>query len=138
MYLHNAKATLLNLKTDVKILIPNSQIEFETRATGSRAKDAVVDIHETTEQDGNWSTSSSSSLADEMTAKAEVNLGPYKFAPGVGDNWEKCLGAVEKYDNDMCTSWKEEIDTLLVFVRTSSALFSPFDTFCRLVYSRPS
>jgi hypothetical protein len=58
-----------------------------------------------------------SPVAAETTAKASVERKPYKFAPDVGDNWEKCLKKVEDYDNDMCKSWKEEIDTLLVFVR---------------------
>jgi hypothetical protein len=51
--------------------------------------------------------------------------GPYLYAPkSNGDHWEKCLAAVEKYDNDMCKSWKEEIDTLLVFVRPFHSLTS--------------
>lgn len=44
--------------------------------------------------------------------------GPYLTGPqSKGDHWEQCLNAVEKYDNDECKSWREEIDTLLVFVR---------------------
>jgi hypothetical protein len=77
----------------------------------------------TTEEQGNLGPSKSPSPADETGAKPKENLGPYEYAPeSVGDNWEKCLAAVEKYDNDMYQSWKEEIDTLLVFV---SANLSP-------------
>lgn len=46
--------------------------------------------------------------------------GPYLFEPKtVGDHWEQLHQAVENYDHEMCTSWREEIDTLLVFVRIS-------------------
>jgi hypothetical protein len=100
------------------ILRPNcQQIELETITTESKPKDAAIDIHEPTEEQGKSSPPESPSSLAETAAKPKEKLGPYKYAPeSVGDNWEKCLAAVEKYDNDMCTSWKEDIDTLLVFV----------------------
>jgi hypothetical protein len=92
---------------------------LETRKTGSRQSHSAIDINEATgEEQGNASLPKSPSSAAEPGVKPEEILGPYKYAPtSVGDNWQKCLAAVEKYDNDMCTSWKEDIDTLLVFVR---------------------
>jgi len=32
-------------------------------------------------------------------------------------SWETCSRAIREYDNHMVRNWKEEIDTLLVFVR---------------------
>lgn len=46
--------------------------------------------------------------------------GRYLFGPkSNGDHWQTCLEAVERYDNDKCQGWREDIDTLLVFVRYS-------------------
>jgi hypothetical protein len=71
----------------------------------------------------------SPSPATETAAKPNAaKVGPYQFAPKVGDSWEKCLKAVEGYDNDMCTSWKEDIDTLLVFVSPNSFRYIPYLT----------
>jgi hypothetical protein len=54
--------------------------------------------------------------------------GPYLYAPkSKGDHWEKSLKAVEKHDNEIFTRWREDIDTLLVFV----GLFSPHQNLCR-------
>ena len=33
-------------------------------------------------------------------------------------SWETCSRAIKEYDNHMVRNWKEEIDTLLVFVRS--------------------
>jgi len=33
------------------------------------------------------------------------------------DAWRKCYKLVEKYDNEMCDAWKEEVDKLMIFVR---------------------
>jgi hypothetical protein len=76
------------------------------------------------EEQANSSPPAQNTPEPSLTPQFRKPLGPYKFAPEVGDNWEKCLKAVEKYDNDMCTSWKEEIDTLLVFVRPFLLSFS--------------
>ena len=32
--------------------------------------------------------------------------------------WEKLIKETNKYDDDMVKNWKEDIDTLLVFVRS--------------------
>lgn len=62
--------------------------------------------------------------------------GPYLTGPAPrGDPWDNCLQAVEKYDNDACKSWREEIDTLLVFVRGCLLFISSVETFHRLVCS---
>jgi hypothetical protein len=37
--------------------------------------------------------------------------------PRDGDSWTKCHKLTEKYDDDMCDAWKEEVDKLLIFVR---------------------
>ena len=43
---------------------------------------------------------------------------PHRYgAPKKGDSWNKCHKLTEKYDNEMCDAWKEEVDKLLIFVR---------------------
>jgi hypothetical protein len=37
--------------------------------------------------------------------------------PRKGDPWEESFKLVQKFDEEMCRGWREEIDTLLVFVR---------------------
>ena len=42
-------------------------------------------------------------------------------SPSIWDSseaWAACAKALREYDEDMIQDWKEEIDTLLVFVRT--------------------
>jgi len=39
-------------------------------------------------------------------------------------SWETCSRAIREYDSHMVRNWKEEIDTLLVFVRSSRPHFS--------------
>lgn len=41
----------------------------------------------------------------------------YHKVPRKGDPWEECFKLVQKFDEEMCRGWREEIDTLLVFVR---------------------
>lgn len=53
---------------------------------------------------------------------------PYRFSPKRrGDPWEESMKRVDQYDDEMCRAWKEDIDTLLVFVSNtrfvSSSLF---------------
>ena len=36
--------------------------------------------------------------------------------PGKFDGWHTCATAVKQYDDTTVKNWKEEIDTLLVFV----------------------
>ncbi len=46
---------------------------------------------------------------------------PYRYGPPkTGNSWTKCHELTEKYDNDMCEAWKDEVDKLLVFVRTTA------------------
>ena len=33
------------------------------------------------------------------------------------ESWQECARLVEKYDAEMCKGYREEIDTLMVFVR---------------------
>jgi hypothetical protein len=39
--------------------------------------------------------------------------------PTTPDSWSICAQTVQKYDETIVRNWKEEIDTLLVFVRVS-------------------
>ncbi|KAK0205554.1 hypothetical protein DFS33DRAFT_1383459 [Desarmillaria ectypa] len=43
-----------------------------------------------------------------------------------GDPWEVGVNQVEKYDNELCKGWKEDIDTLLVFAGLFSAAVTAF------------
>ena len=50
---------------------------------------------------------------------------PYRYGPPkTGNSWTKCHELTEKYDNDMCDAWKEEVDKLLIFVRTAVSSIS--------------
>lgn len=52
--------------------------------------------------------------------------GPYIHEPRRdGDHWERTLTAVDNHDTQMCQSWKEEIDMLLVFVSVSETSVGP-------------
>jgi len=43
---------------------------------------------------------------------------PYGYGDlGNGATWETMKKGVDKYDEEMCRGWKEDLDTLLVFVR---------------------
>jgi len=43
---------------------------------------------------------------------------PYRYrVPRDPDAWTKCHNLTERYDDDMCDAWKEEVDKLLIFVR---------------------
>ena len=41
--------------------------------------------------------------------------------PTLPDGWSVCAKTVQKYDENIVRNWKEEIDTLLVFVRAAKA-----------------
>jgi len=43
---------------------------------------------------------------------------PYLFLqPVEGDPWERMKFGVDKYDDELCKGWKDDLDTMLVFVR---------------------
>src|SRR5688572_4991207 len=50
---------------------------------------------------------------------------PHRYtSPWKGNSWQRCRRMVDKYDEEMCDAWKEEVDKLLIFVSlnvTSSA-----------------
>jgi hypothetical protein len=47
---------------------------------------------------------------------SQANINEKSTAP---DSWSTCAKTVQKYDENMVRNWKEEIDTLLVFVRVA-------------------
>ncbi|KAJ3507208.1 hypothetical protein NMY22_g16999 [Coprinellus aureogranulatus] len=52
---------------------------------------------------------------------------PHHFSvPRKGDPWEESFKQVQKFDEEMCRGWREEIDTLLVFVGLFSAAVTAF------------
>ncbi|KAF5384498.1 hypothetical protein D9757_006414 [Collybiopsis confluens] len=52
----------------------------------------------------------------------------YKFPPKRrGDPWEESMKRVDLYDDEMSRSWKEDVDTLLVFVSSLSRTFPNFN-----------
>ncbi|KAF8800057.1 hypothetical protein BYT27DRAFT_7342631 [Phlegmacium glaucopus] len=52
---------------------------------------------------------------------------PYRYgAPMKEDAWQKCYKMTEKYDNEMCAAWKEEVDKLLIFAGLFSATITSF------------
>lgn len=46
--------------------------------------------------------------------------------PRKGDPWEECFKQVQRFDEEMCRGWREEIDTLLVFAGLFSAAVTAF------------
>ncbi|TFK58047.1 hypothetical protein BDN72DRAFT_733261, partial [Pluteus cervinus] len=40
--------------------------------------------------------------------------------------WQECYKRVKEYDEDMCESWKDEIDKLLIFAGLFSATVTAF------------
>ena len=47
---------------------------------------------------------------------------PYTFLEPVdGDPWERMKIGVDKYNGELCKGWKDDLDTILVFVRRSYA-----------------
>ncbi|PPR07529.1 hypothetical protein CVT26_013553, partial [Gymnopilus dilepis] len=52
---------------------------------------------------------------------------PGRYSPfQPGDAWQKCHNLAEKYDNDLCDAWKEEVDKLLIFAGLFSATVTAF------------
>ncbi|PPQ75728.1 hypothetical protein CVT24_002581 [Panaeolus cyanescens] len=52
---------------------------------------------------------------------------PYRhLVPTKGDSWHRCHKLAEKYDNEMCDAWKEEVDKLLIFAGLFSATVTAF------------
>ncbi|TFK44181.1 hypothetical protein BDQ12DRAFT_5453 [Crucibulum laeve] len=52
---------------------------------------------------------------------------PYRYPiPRFGDPWETCHQAVQKYDDDICTGWKDEVQNLLIFAGLFSAVVTAF------------
>ncbi|KAF9524905.1 hypothetical protein CPB83DRAFT_860440 [Crepidotus variabilis] len=52
---------------------------------------------------------------------------PHRYGtPKKGDSWHKCHKLTEKYDNEMCDAWKEEVDKLLIFAGLFSATVTAF------------
>ncbi|TEB34327.1 hypothetical protein FA13DRAFT_1729840 [Coprinellus micaceus] len=52
---------------------------------------------------------------------------PHHFPiPHKEDHWEGCFKQVQKYDEEMCRGWREEVDTLLVFAGLFSAAVTAF------------
>ena len=49
--------------------------------------------------------------------------------PRDGTSWTKCHQLTERYDDDMCDAWKEEVDKLLIFVRSCLSLHSLWFTY---------
>lgn len=48
---------------------------------------------------------------------------PYRTQiPKDGDHWEACFKKVQKLDDEMCQGWRDEIDTMLIFVRSKAIL----------------
>jgi hypothetical protein len=67
----------------------------------------------------------SSSREDVLTASQVLQDGSKRWQSGDAhhfpiphkeDPWEGCFKQVQKYDEEMCRGWREEVDTLLVFV----------------------
>ncbi|KAF9467949.1 hypothetical protein BDZ94DRAFT_1210492 [Collybia nuda] len=50
----------------------------------------------------------------------------YYDVPRKGDPWEEAFKLVQKFDEEMCRGWREEIDTLLVFAGLFSAAVTAF------------
>jgi len=40
-----------------------------------------------------------------------------------GNAWERCKRAIDKHDDDLCRGWREDVDTMLVFVRAIISAF---------------
>lgn len=56
---------------------------------------------------------------------------PHRYgAPKKGDSWNKCHKLAEKYDNEMCDAWKEEVDKLLIFVRDYLVFLFTYSPVC--------
>ncbi|KAH9476274.1 hypothetical protein JR316_0011847 [Psilocybe cubensis] len=52
---------------------------------------------------------------------------PHRYnIPKKDDSWKKCHSIVEKYDNEMCDAWKDEVDKLLIFAGLFSATITAF------------
>ncbi|KAF9481748.1 hypothetical protein BDN70DRAFT_930582 [Pholiota conissans] len=52
---------------------------------------------------------------------------PHRYQiPKLGDSWHECHNLTEKYDNELCDAWKEEVDKLLIFAGLFSATVTAF------------
>ncbi|KAL6301865.1 hypothetical protein BKA93DRAFT_441410 [Sparassis latifolia] len=64
-----------------------------------------------------------------VPAKAELNAEgfPSFSEQDIGEAWTKCAACLEQHDHQSVQSWKEEIDTLLVFAGLFSAVLTAFN-----------
>lgn len=54
----------------------------------------------------------------QLTSRLWADGDQYRYAvpPRTGDHWERIMKRIDLYDEDICKGWREDIDTLLVFV----------------------
>ncbi|KAJ2934147.1 hypothetical protein H1R20_g2900, partial [Candolleomyces eurysporus] len=116
----------------------DQQREFGTRSRASRATtsrryerpsvDFVIDIPELVQNvklEPHEPISQDEILRD--GSKKWQSGDPCHYSiPRKGDPWEECFNQVQKFDDEMCRGWREEIDTLLVFAGLFSAAVTAF------------
>ncbi|TFK22202.1 hypothetical protein FA15DRAFT_758201 [Coprinopsis marcescibilis] len=82
----------------------------------------------TTENDGRRFSSHGTDPLQQSTAEQPWKSGdPLRYPlPSDGDPWEKTLSIVDDYDERMCSAWKEEIQSLLIFAGLFSSVVTGF------------
>ncbi|KAJ2914557.1 hypothetical protein MD484_g5861, partial [Candolleomyces efflorescens] len=100
---------------------------YESRA---RSLEYVIDIPELlTTQNGKLEPHepvSQDELLRDGSKKWQSGDPCHYSIPRKGDPWEECFNQVQKFDDEMCRGWREEIDTLLVFAGLFSAAVTAF------------
>ncbi len=71
---------------------------------------------------------SNATLADSARA-----FPPPVIVPGLNDPWANCVRALRDYDEHMVKGWKEDIDSLLVFVSCTVVVTGTSSTLTRRV-----
>ncbi|TFK44138.1 hypothetical protein BDQ12DRAFT_620017 [Crucibulum laeve] len=110
---------------------------YTLSASESMRSDASADTKQLPSPSSNSAASSSarsSHTAENINTMNEEpdfvpwrNGDPFQYPiPKDGDPWETCHKAVKKYDDAMCTAWKDEVQNLLIFAGLFSAVVTAF------------
>ncbi|KAG2008223.1 hypothetical protein CC2G_013677 [Coprinopsis cinerea AmutBmut pab1-1] len=87
------------------------------------AQDVALDFEHVLEE----ALFSTPDVSDTATRGQWKTGDPYHHPiPSQGDAWEESFRVVQRFDDEMCRGWREEIDTLLVFAGLFSATVTAF------------
>ncbi|EEB93141.1 hypothetical protein MPER_08247 [Moniliophthora perniciosa FA553] len=112
-----------------EIPLPPSPTSFSTDHEGGRQYPHEVPIPNPSIENGSNGTEGGHQVPETTLDPSGIKGEQKRVAKTTADkSWEIMMKEVTRYDEDTVKGWKEEIDTLLVFVR----VFQPSVIYCGL------